>query len=479
MGEFQDMVAEMCIEYFQRFRRQTHVTPKSYLSFLAGYKTIYALKKAEIGELAERMNTGLKKLVEATESVNELSKELVVKEKELAVASKKAEEVLKEVTSKAQAAEKVKNQVQVVKDKAQVIVDSITADKAVAEGKLEAAKPALEAAEKALETIKPAHISTVRKLAKPPHLIMRIMDCVLLMFQKKISSVELDVEKGCPKPSWPDALKLMGGSGFLNGLTQFPKDTITGEMVELVQPYIQMEDYNLEAATKSCGDVAGLCSWTIAMCQFYEINREVLPLKANLVVQEARLATAMADLNSAQAQLDEKQKELDAVQAMYDAAMKEKQDLLDDAEATRRKMTNATALIDGLAGEKIRWTEASKTFEAQIQRLVGDVLLATGFLSYSGPFNQEFRTLMLTNWQKEMMKGKIPFSNDLNIITMLVHQNTISEWNLEGLPSDELSTQNGLIVTKAARYPLLIDPQGQGKSWITNREKDNELQITS
>ena len=43
-------------------------------------------------------------------------------------------------------------------------------------------------------------------------------------------------------------------------------------------------------------------------------------------------------------------------------------------------------------------------------RLVGDVLLATGFLSYSGPFNQAFRTLLLDNWKKEMRKMKIPFS---------------------------------------------------------------------
>lgn len=137
-------MAEKCGEYFERFRRLTFVTPKSYLSFIDSYKLVYTEKIAHVGTLAERMQTGehglmggaklsctsclrwrgelmlrmlvmlpagLCKLMEAEQSVSQLSEELLVKEKELAVASQRADQVLQEVTAKAQAAEKVKKHV--------------------------------------------------------------------------------------------------------------------------------------------------------------------------------------------------------------------------------------------------------------------------------------------------------------------------------------------------------------------------------
>ena len=89
---------------------------------------------------------------------------------------------------------------------------------------------------------------------------------------------------------------------------------------------------------------------------------------------------ATGELNEAQAQLDEKQRELDLVQAKYDQAMRDKQALVEDAEACRRKMANATALIDGLGGEKVRWTEQSKKFDQQIHRCVSPLVFVRQFL---------------------------------------------------------------------------------------------------
>ena len=190
-----------------------------------------------------------------------------------------------------------------------------------------------------------------------------------------------------------------------------PKDSINDETVELMLPYLDMEDYTLENAKKVCGDVAGLLSWTRAMAVFFSINKEVLPLKANLAIQQVKFEAAMKDLNEAQKVLDEKQAELDKVQALYDNAMNEKQTLIDDANSCRNRMTNANALIEGLSGERVRWTEASTAYRNQIQALVGDIVLSSAFMSYCGPFNQEFRNILCLEWKRIMIKNSIPFSD--------------------------------------------------------------------
>jgi dynein heavy chain, axonemal len=48
-------------------------------------------------------------------------------------------------------------------------------------------------------------------------------------------------------------------------------------------------------------------------------------------------------------------------------------------------------------------------------------------------------------------------------------------WTLCGLPSDSHSVENGIIMLKGRRYPLLIDPQGQANRYIKMMGRDCTL----
>ena len=89
-------------------------------------------------------------------------------------------------------------------------------------------------------------------------------------------------------------------------------------------------------------------------------------------------------------------------------------------------MDAATSMIDGLSGERVRWIDQLAMFKSETDRLVGDVLILTAFLSYCGPFNQEFRILLQRKWLDFLQNRKIPVSVQLNIVDSLTDTATVS-----------------------------------------------------
>ena len=159
---------------------------------------------------------------------------------------------------------------------------------------------------------------------------------------------------------------------FLQSLQQFPRDRINDEQIELLQPYFRGADYTPEGAATAAGAIAGLLTWTRSMADFFYVNKRVMPLKANLALQEARLVKANSQLQTAQEEFDRRQAEVAEAQAEYDAAMATKQRLQNDLDRTTKRMYAARELISGLADEQERWTEQSKQFKDQISRSAQD-----------------------------------------------------------------------------------------------------------
>jgi dynein heavy chain, axonemal len=62
----------------------------------------------------------------------------------------------------------------------------------------------------------------------------------------------------------------------------------------------------------------------------------------------------------------------------------------------------------------------------------------------------------------------------------MVESSLIQEWLKFGLPMDNVSKENQIIIGCSDRWPLLVDPQGQGRKFIKKwegREDEKRLYI--
>lgn len=387
---------------------------------------IYTKIFHEISWQTTRLDSGVEKLTRAQTSIDELQLVLAEKETQLQAAADQADQVLELVTLQAHAAEQVRNRVQSVKEECEIIVRDIKEKTAVAHDLLEEARPALLEAEDALNTIRPVDITTLRKLQKPPHLIMRILDCVLLLHYHRMEPVRADPERGTFLTSWNESLRFMNNALFLTNLLHFPRKRITEEHIDLLEPYVNGLDYNLSVARKVCGNVAGLLSWTLAMIKYHWVSKTVTPLQDKLTFLEQRLKKANKRLQTSENVLSEKTSILNKVQADYDSALRQKLLLEDDTKICFDRMSTANQLLENLSTEYVRWSEESLELKTQLNELIGDSIQLAAFMVYCGALDQTRRMQLLRSWQMEVIKRNIPHRHKFDFIKVFTDQATVS-----------------------------------------------------
>ena len=97
----------------------------------------------------------------------------------------------------------------------------------------------------------------------------------------------------------------------------------------------------------------------------------------------------------------------------------------------------------------------------------------------AGFFDFKTRSSMLGSWKETLDLLGIEFRDDLSIVESLCTASQRLAWQSEGLPSDKLSMENGVIIDRGIRFPLVIDPSGQAIAFLLNHYKDEKIQTTS
>ncbi|XP_032136290.1 dynein heavy chain 2, axonemal isoform X3 [Sapajus apella] len=457
-------VAQYSQKMLLELRRYNYVTPTNYLELVSGYKKLLGEKRQELLDQANKLRTGLFKIDETREKVQVMSLELEDAKKKVAEFQKQCEEYLviivqqkREADEQQKAVTANSEKIAVEEVKCQALADNAQKD-------LEEALPALEEAMRALESLNKKDIGEIKSYGRPPAQVEIVMQAVMILRGNE--------------PTWAEAKRQLGEQNFIKSLINFDKDNISDKVLKKIGAYCAQPDFQPDIIGRVSLAAKSLCMWVRAMELYGRLYRVVEPKRIRMNAALAQLREKQAALAEAQEKLREVAEKLEMLKKQYDEKLAQKEELRKKSEEMELKLERAGMLVSGLAGEKARWEETVQGLDEDLGYLVGDCLLAAAFLSYMGPFLTNYRDEIVNLiWIRKIWELQVPCSPSFAIENFLSNPTKVRDWNIQGLPSDAFSTENGIIVTRGNRWALMIDPQAQALKWIKNMEGSQGLKI--
>ncbi|TUV82046.1 Dynein heavy chain 10, axonemal [Bagarius yarrelli] len=442
----------------QSFLGESPMIPEAHAEAVIGHVCMVHSSVGDYSKLFQQKlrRSGLDKLEEASVQLAELNTKLAEQKLVLAEKSSACEILLNEISANTAVAKLAEEKAQEIAEQNKVI----SVEKLDAESSLAEALPALEAARVALQDLDKSDI--FRKATQAGAMVC---ECILVM-------------RGYKEISWKTAKGMMSEANFLRSLMEMDCDAISLGQVKTVRGFLKNLNTSLEEMQAISKAGSGMLKFVEAVMGYCDVAREIKPKREKVAKLEKNYYQSMRELERIQSELADIQRELGALGQKYSEAMAEKQQLQEEAELMERRLIAADKLISGLGSENKRWTEDLEELKKRRVRLLGDCLICAAFLSYEGAFSWDFRDEMVYEvWQKDVMDRAIPLSQPFRIENLLTDEVEISRWGSEGLPPDELSVQNGILTTRASRFPMCIDPQQQALNWIKKKEEKNNLKV--
>ncbi|KAJ8613144.1 hypothetical protein CTAYLR_004792 [Chrysophaeum taylorii] len=498
-------VNKLAREFQRTERRHVYTTPKSFLELLKLYQVLLLSKREDSDKAIQRLKSGLRKMEDTfiqqrffpissfilllrlnpSEAVVSIEQNLKITlddaEQKKTVAEGIAETVSKEkaiVEIETAKAEEEQKNVSIIQR------DVSEKQKSTAED-LAKAEPAVEAAMAALDTLDAKALAECKTMVKPPQGVDDIFVATMCLLADIYPAV-LHNKRKVKDRSWDAAKKQCLGNikeyiEYLKLLkVKIDESADLSVQMKEVRPYLALEHFKPEVIAGKNSAAAGLTSFVLNIVTYYDIVITVEPKRLALAEANTQLEEANARLTRVEGEVAELQAKLAELTENLRIADIEKQEALDAVDKGQRKLDLAQRLTSALASENERWKESVVQMEQAKSLLTGDVLLASAFISYAGPFTKSFRDkLMVENFyeylKKQLQAGagenaEIPLSLEYNPMVILTTDAEVAVWNQDGLPADPVSTENGAILCNTNRWPLIIDPQLQGIAWLRNKE---------
>jgi dynein heavy chain 2 len=466
-------------------------TPRDFISFLKAYRQLFVAKLQEVQQSKRRYESGLAKLQEAAETVDTLSTDARSQQITLAEKQKLADEAMTQITEAMVGASHRRKEVTALREEVHGKSVVATAAKADIEVQLKDIRPMLEEAQSQVGNIKSSNLKELRALRQPPIVAVHILSGVLLLM-------------GNRDTSWASMRTMLGRRGVINDILQYDASAITPKTLAAAEEIVDehSESFRKEAAERASSAVAPLAVWVKANIMFARVLQKVRPLQDQLDEATAVLKRSERELNVHETELGKLDATVAALKADFATRTREAEELKLALERTKETLEKASTLLGKLGGEQTRWAAESDKLQSVVSTLPQRVVLAAGFSTYLGRWPEDVRAHYSAAWENmggdggggggsggggrggggskyddddggygsdgggSGAGGRSPF----RFTHLLSSESELLLWKTEGLPTDELSQQNAIVILhNKQRPPFIVDPSSAASTWLQRR----------
>ncbi|KAL6598153.1 dynein heavy chain and region D6 of dynein motor-domain-containing protein [Neocallimastix sp. 'constans'] len=437
-----------------------NASPKHFLRFLQCYNKIYKQNKEIFEERKKYLQGGVDKLTEASKYVDTLSQDASRQGILLAEKQKETDSALKQITESMLQASNKKKEMEQLSVELNKEEEKIQAKKKAVEEELKEVGPLLEKAKESVGAIKAENLTEIRSLRAPPPVIRDVLEGVLRLM-------------GIYDMSWTSMKSFLGKRTIKEEIINFDASNITKQIRSSVQELINQKPDSFKEATvkRSFVAAAPLAVWVKANIEYSIVIEKIEPLRSSLEQATRNLTDARNRIQKLKEDVIQVDNKVKALREDFGIKTGEAEVLRVNLEKAKEVISSAQLLLGKLEGEGKRWKSQIKEINESLNSLPKNSLVSSAFVTYLGEHSEDVRNQMVKRWAE---------NNDIKNFSLRKIISTDKEqllWRAEGLPYDELSIDNAIIIKMSDTYPLIIDPSSQALSWLTKHLEDKKPEV--
>ncbi|KAG9535921.1 dynein heavy chain, partial [Aureobasidium melanogenum] len=228
------------------------------------------------------------------------------------------------------------------------------------------------------------------------------------------SGVKLALESVCTllghkAPDWKTIVSIVRRDDFIASIVNYDseKQMTSSHRIKMQREFLSKDDFSFERvnrASKACGP---LVQWVEAQVNYSAILDRVGPLREEVTQLEEEALQTKANAQAIFAEIKKLDNNIATYKTEYAALVSQVEAIKSEMARVQSKVDRSSRLISNLSSERERWENSSKSFDGQMDTIVGDVFLAAAFLAYGGLYDQQYRKAMLEDWAFQLAASSI------------------------------------------------------------------------